>query len=92
MVNIESKLFIIIIIFLFCKCVPPPYEPEQNEISTNDHWENTGKINASFISSSRTLGVNTNKGSHSFNVTFIASATNIDSLSWSFPEENQMIR
>ena len=85
MVNIESKLFIIIIIFLFCKCVPPPYEPEQNEISTNDHWENTGKINASFISSSRTLGVNTNTGSPSFNVTFIASASNIDSLSWSFP-------
>ena len=85
MFNIESKLFITILIFLFYGCVPPPYEPEQNEISTNDHWENTGKISASFISSSRTLGVNTNTGSPSFNVSFIASASNIDSLAWSFP-------
>ena len=85
MFNIEYKLFILICTFLFHGCVPPPYEPEQNETSTNDHWENTGKISASFISSSRTLGVNTNTGSPSFNVTFIASASNIDSLAWSFP-------
>ena len=85
MVNIKFKLFTIKLIFLFCGCVPPPYEPDQNEISINDHWENTGKISASFISSSRTLGVNTNTGSPSFSVSFIASASNIDSLSWSFP-------
>ena len=77
MFNIESKFFFTILIFLFYGCVPPPYEPEQSEISTNDHWENTGKINASFISSSRTLGVNTNTGSPSFNVTFIASARSL---------------
>ena len=85
MVNTETNFFILILIFLIYGCVPPPYEPEQNEISTNDHWENIGKISASFISSSRTLGVNTNTGSPSFNVSFIASASNIDSLSWSFP-------
>ena len=85
MANIDTRFFIIILIILFYGCVPPPYQPEQNEISTNDHWENTGKISASFISSSRTLGVNTNTGSPSFNVSFIASASNIDSLVWSFP-------
>ena len=85
MVNIDTRFFIIILIILFYGCVPPPYQTEQNEISTNDHWENTGKISASFISSSRTLGVNTNTGSPSFNVSFIASASNIDSLVWSFP-------
>ncbi|RPG61104.1 MAG: hypothetical protein CBD66_003965 [Flavobacteriaceae bacterium TMED206] len=31
------------------------------------------------------MGVNTNTGSPSFNVSFIASASNIDSLVWSFP-------
>ena len=71
--------------------MPPPYEPDKSQISSNDHWENTGKIIASFISSSRTLGVNTNTGSPSFDVSFIASASNIDSLSWSFPEEKRMI-
>ena len=85
MVDTKFKLFTLKLIFLFCGCVPPPYEPDQNEISINDHWENTGKISASFISSSRTLGVNTNTGSPSFSVSFIASASNIDSLSWSFP-------
>ena len=85
MVNIETNFFIIIFIFLLYGCLPPPYEPEQNETSLNDHWENKGKISASFISSSRTLGVNTNTGSPSFNVSFIASASNIDSLAWSFP-------
>ena len=56
----EYKVIIITLIIFFYGCVPPPYEPEKSEISTNDHWENTGKIIASFISSSRTLGVNTN--------------------------------
>ena len=85
MVNTKTNFFILILIFLFYGCVPPPYQPEQSEVSSNDHWENIGKISASFISSSRTLCVNTNTGSPSFNVTFIASASNIDSLVWSFP-------
>ena len=45
----EYKVIIISLIILFYGCVPPPYEPEKSEISTNDHWENTGKIIASFI-------------------------------------------
>ena len=34
---------------------------------------------------SRTVGVNTNSGSPTFSINFIASASNIDSLVWSFP-------
>ena len=85
MINKQIKILIIGFIFILHGCIPPVYEPEQNEVSTNDHWENTGRINASFISSTRSLGVNTNIGSPTFNVTFIASASNIDSLAWSFP-------
>ena len=67
-------------------CVPPIYEPQEAQRNTlNPNWENTGNISASFISTSRTIGVGTNTGSPSFNVSFIASASNIDSLVWSFP-------
>lgn len=67
-------------------CVPPIYEPPEAQRNTlNPNWENTGNISASFISTSRTIGVGTNTGSPSFNVSFIASASNIDSLVWSFP-------
>lgn len=67
-------------------CVPPMYEPPlAQENPMNPNWENTGNIVASFISTSRTIPVNTNTGSPSINVSFIASASNIDSLEWSFP-------
>ena len=80
------KLLFLCSLVFWVGCVPPMYEPPQAQQSTqNPNWENTGNISASFISTSRTIGVGTNTGSPSFNVSFIASASNIDSLQWSFP-------
>ena len=80
------KLLFLCSLVFWVGCVPPMYEPPQGQQSTqNPNWENTGNISASFISTSRTIGVGTNTGSPSFNVSFIASASNIDSLQWSFP-------
>ena len=87
----EYKVIIISLIILFYGCVPPPYEPEKSEISTNDHWENTGKIVASFISSARTLGINTNTG-HLL-LMFLSSHLRVILIVYRgvFPEEKQMI-
>ena len=72
--------------WVFTQCTPPIYEPPTAQQSTqNPDWFNTGNINASFISTSRTVGINTNSGSPTFVINFIASASNIDSLVWSFP-------
>ncbi|MGB2086152.1 MAG: hypothetical protein ACPHUE_03455 [Flavobacteriaceae bacterium] len=71
---------------LMVACTPPVFVPEAaEENSLNPNWENTGSINASFFSSTRSVGVNTTSGSPTFDVSFIASAGNIDSLHWSFP-------
>ena len=72
--------------WVFTQCTPPMYEPPTSQQNTqNPDWVNTGNINASFISTSRTMGINTNSGSPTFVINFIASANNIDSLVWSFP-------
>ena len=85
----ELKRLISFLVFSFALwigCVPPVYEPPEAQQNTlNPNWENTGNISASFISTSRTIGVSANTGSPTFNVSFIASASNIDSLEWSFP-------
>lgn len=87
--SMELKRLVALLVFVlsfWVGCVPPMYEPPAAQQNTlNPDWENTGNISASFISTSRTVGVNTNTGSPSFNVSFIASASNIDSLEWSFP-------
>ncbi len=80
-----GSLFVFVLA-LWVGCVPPMYEPPNAQQNTlNPNWENTGNLSASFISTSRTVGVNTNTGSPSFSVSFIASASNIDSLVWRFP-------
>jgi len=83
----NSGTFIVSFILLFVvACTPPIFEPPvQEEEARNPNWENVGSLNASFISTSRSIGISTNTGSPSFDVTFIASASNIDSLVWSFP-------
>lgn len=85
----ELKRLSVLLVFSFAfwiGCVPPMYEPPTAQQNTlNPDWENTGNISASFISTSRTIGVGTNIGSPTFNVSFIASASNIDSLEWAFP-------
>lgn len=84
----EWKRLGIITVFswVLYQCTPPMYEPPSATQNTlNPEWSNTGNINASFISTSRTVGVNTNSGSPTFVINFIASASNIDSLVWSFP-------
>ena len=76
----------ILLSWVMYQCTPPMYEPPSAQQNTlNPEWSNTGNINASFISTSRTVGVNTNSGSPTFSINFIASASNIDSLVWSFP-------
>lgn len=71
---------------LFEACTPPVFESQADTNSGYPStWENTGNINASFISTMRSVGVNTNTGTPSFDVSFIASASNIDSLDWQFP-------
>ena len=73
-------------IALMVACTPPVFEPpNQIEEAQNPNWDNTGNVNASFISTSRSIGVPTNTGSPSFDVSFIATASNIDSLAWFFP-------
>lgn len=85
----ELKPLSVLLVFSFAfwiSCVPPMYVPPEAQQNTlNPDWENTGNISASFISTSRTIGVGTNIGSPTFNVSFIASASNIDSLEWAFP-------
>ncbi|MDB9824228.1 alanine dehydrogenase [Flavobacteriaceae bacterium] len=83
----NSGTFIVSFILLFVvACTPPIFEPPvQEEEARNPNWENVGSLNASFISTSRSIGISTNTGSPSFDVSFIASASNIDSLVWSFP-------
>lgn len=83
MLRIGIGLFLL---HLTVQCTPPVFTPNTDvEIEYPPNWENTGNLNASFISTSRSIGVNTNTGSPSFDVSFIASASNIDSLAWSFP-------
>lgn len=85
----ELKRLSVLLIFslaIWIGCVPPMYEPPEAQQNTlNPNWENTGNISAAFISTSRTIGVGTNIGSPTFNVSFIATASNIDSLEWVFP-------
>ena len=85
----ELKPLSVLLVFslaFWIGCVPPMYVPPEAQQNTlNPDWENTGNISASFISTSRTIGVGTNIGSPTFNVSFIASASNIDSLEWAFP-------
>ncbi len=74
-------------------CTPPVFESQANTQSEYPStWENTGNINASFISTVRSIGVNTNVGTPSFDVSFIASASNIDSLDWQFPGGDHQFR
>ena len=82
----SGVFFVLILISLVIACTPPIFEPlVQEEEIQNPGWENVGILNASFISTSRSIGVSTNTSSPSFDVSFIASASNIDSLVWSFP-------
>jgi len=48
-------------------------------------WENTGSVNASFLASNRVFASTNNTGSPTFEVNYIATASNIDSLIWQFP-------
>lgn len=73
-------------IAIYVGCTPPVFQPPVSEENTvNPSWGNTGKVNASFIATSRNLAVNANTGSPTFQISFIASSSNIDSLNWSFP-------
>jgi len=82
----SSTFLAALLLALMVACTPPVYEPPtQMEEAQNPNWENIGNINASFISTSRSFGVSTNSGSPTFDVSFIATASNIDSLAWSFP-------
>lgn len=82
-----SERYICLFLFylLVWGCTPPVFISPEAEASQPEGWENTGNINASFLSTSRSIGIPTNTGSPSLDVTFIASASNIDSLEWSFP-------
>ena len=62
----------------------PIFYSQPNPIKT-DGWENTGSVNASFVTSERSLTSSINTGTPTFNVTYIATASNVDSLSWQFP-------
>ena len=62
----------------------PIFYSQPNPIKT-DGWENTGSVNASFVTSERSLPSSINTGTPTFNVTYIATASNVDSLSWQFP-------
>ena len=75
----------LVLFMLFWSCTPPMFISPEAEATPPEGWENTGNINASFLSTSRSIGIPTNTGSPSFEVTYIASASNIDSLHWSFP-------
>ena len=84
----RSLLWIVFLVLLSTslRCTPPVFTPpvaEEDQINAN--WSNVGKLNANFIATSRSLGVSTNAGSPTFQISFIASASNIDSLQWSFP-------
>lgn len=83
----EFRLVVsLVLLHMLVSCDPPVFMPSTDvESEFPSNWENTGNLNASFISTSRSIGVNTNTGSPSFDVSFIASANNIDSLAWSFP-------
>lgn len=86
MKSYKGVFFVLILLSLVVACTPPFFEPlVQEEEIQNPGWENVGILNASFISTSRSIGVSTNTSSPSFDVSFIASASNIDSLVWSFP-------
>lgn len=81
-----SCLGCICLFFLVPACTPPVFVPPiPAEEMINPNWSNLGDINANFIATSRNLGVRSNAGSPTFQISFIASASNIDSLSWSFP-------
>jgi hypothetical protein len=83
---LSGTIFVSFFLCLMVACTPPIFEPPvQEEEVRNPNWENVGSLNASFISTSRSIGISTNTGSPSFDVSFIASASNIDSLVWSFP-------
>ena len=62
----------------------PIFYSQPNPIKT-DGWENIGSVNASFITSERSLPSSISTGTPTFNVTYIAKASNADSLSWQFP-------
>ena len=62
----------------------PIFYSQPNTIRT-DGWENTGSVNASFVTSERSLPSSISTGTPTFNVTYIATASNVDSLSWQFP-------
>tara|TARA_B110000046_G_C12914688_1_gene364408 strand:- start:12 stop:1031 length:1020 start_codon:yes stop_codon:yes gene_type:complete len=62
----------------------PIFYSQSNPIRT-DGWENTGSVNASFVTSERSLSSSISTGTPTFNVTYIATASNVDSLSWQFP-------
>ena len=86
MKSYSGVFIVLILISLVAACTPPFFEPlVQEEEIQKPGWENVGILNASFISTSRSIGVSTNTSSPSFDVSFIASASNIDSLVWSFP-------
>lgn len=83
----NSLVLIVFFSVLMYRCTPPVFEPPVREDEIiNPTWSNTGKLNASFIATSRNFGVTTNTGSASFQISFIASSSNIDSLAWSFPD------
>ena len=79
-------LLFLITMIIYLSCTPPVFVPPVSEEETvNPNWSNVGKVNASFIATSRNLAVSANTGSPTFQISFIASSSNLDSLSWSFP-------
>ncbi len=85
-------LLFLITMIIYLSCTPPVFVPPVSEEETvNPNWSNVGKVNASFIATSRNLAVSANTGSPTFQISFIASSSNLDSLSWSFPGVYLMI-
>jgi|SaaInlStandDraft_1057018.scaffolds.fasta_scaffold00346_29 hypothetical protein len=72
-------------LLLVVGCTKNPIFYTQADPIKTDGWENTGSVNASFVTSERSLLSSISTGTPTFDVTYIATASNVDSLSWQFP-------
>jgi hypothetical protein len=64
-------------------CTAPVFTPS-NVAATPPGWENTGSVNASFLTTGRNFASSSSSSSPEFVVGYIATGSNLDSLSWTF--------